>query len=56
MSNINRTAAPNKLRALACKATQGAAVFCKMLSKPYIKQKCWHMQLLQQNDSALRST
>ena len=46
MSDINHTTAPDKLRALACKATQGAAVFCKMHSTPYIKLKHLYMQLL----------
>ncbi|HKO89570.1 MAG TPA: Clp protease N-terminal domain-containing protein, partial [Polyangiaceae bacterium] len=51
MSDIRREALFGKLNAVAYQNIEGATVFCKMRSNPYVELVHWVHQLLQHQDS-----
>jgi type VI secretion system protein VasG len=55
VSDINRAALFGKLNSLAYKAIEGATVFCKLRSNPYVEMVHWFHQILQLQHSDLHS-
>ena len=53
MSEIKRVVLFGKLNPLAYKAIEGATVFCKLRSNPYVEIEHWLQQILQTPDSDL---
>jgi type VI secretion system protein VasG len=53
MGDISRVALFGKLDALAYKAVEGAAVFCKLRGNPYVELVHWVNQILQEQNSDL---
>jgi type VI secretion system protein VasG len=53
MTEISRVALFGKLNQIAYRAIEGATVFCKLRSKPYVELVHWLHQILQAQDSDL---
>ena len=51
MAEIKRTALFGKLNSVGYKALEGATVFCKMRTNPFVEMAHWLHQILQQPDS-----
>jgi type VI secretion system protein VasG len=53
MAEIKRTSLFGKLNSLGYKTIEGATVFCKMRTNPFVEMVHWIHQMLQQSDSDL---